>query len=131
MSKIIVSVTNDLTTDQRVHRVCSTLCKDKNEVLLVGRKLKSSVSVDDRSYQVHRFKLIFNKGPLFYLEYTIRLFLFLINQKADIYLANDLDTLLPNYLACKLKSTKIVYDNHEYYTGVHEVINNPFKISIW
>ena len=61
--KIIVSVTNDLATDQRVDKVCNTLLENNYEVLLVGRLLSDSISVQ-RSYQIKRFNLLFNKGPL-------------------------------------------------------------------
>src|SRR5690554_8125741 len=80
--KIIVSVTNDLYTDQRVHKVCSFLYENKYDVLLVGRKLKDSQEITDRSYEVKRFKLLFNKGALFYANYNLRLFLFLLFNKA-------------------------------------------------
>ncbi|NQY68211.1 MAG: glycosyltransferase [Flavobacteriales bacterium] len=131
VARIIVSVTNDLSTDQRVHRVCETLRENNHSILLVGRKLSSSLLILDRKYDTHRFNLRFNSGPIFYLEYTLRLFFFLLFNKSDVLLSNDLDTLLPNYLVSKLKSIPIVYDSHEYFTGVPELINQPFKRSIW
>ena len=37
--KIIVSVTNDISTDQRVHKVCESLQSMGFEVILWGRKV--------------------------------------------------------------------------------------------
>lgn len=99
-------------------------------VTLVGRKLKNSLPLE-RSYRTVRMRLLFTKGPLFYAEYNIRLFLFLLFQKADIHVANDLDTLLANYLASFFRNRKLVYDSHEYFTGVPEIINRPFVKASW
>ena len=51
--------------------------------------------------------------------------------RCDILLANDLDTLLPNYLISKLKNVPLAYDNHEYFTGVPELIKRPRIQKIW
>ena len=100
------------------------------EVTLVGRKLKNSLPLE-RSYRTFRMKLMFTKGPIFYAEYNIRLFLYLLFHKADILVANDLDTLLANYLASLFRKRKLVYDSHEYFTGVPEIINRPFVKASW
>ena len=73
--KIIVSVTNDLTYDQRVNKVCISLQNCGYEVLLVGRMLPESI-VLDRSYSTKRFRLLFNKGFLFYAFYAFLYFAF-------------------------------------------------------
>jgi hypothetical protein len=39
--------------------------------------------------------------------------------------ANDLDTLLPAFIAAKLKRKKLVYDAHEFFTQVPELIHRP------
>jgi glycosyltransferase involved in cell wall biosynthesis len=129
--KIIVSVTTDLVTDQRVHKVCNSLHSAGYDVLLVGRKKKDSLLLNDRPYKAYRFNLFFEKGFLFYMSYNIRLFFFLLFSKADILVANDLDTLLPNYLISKIKAIPLAYDNHEYFTGVPELTGRPFVRGAW
>jgi len=129
--RIIVSVTTDLVTDQRVHKVCSSLHNNGYDILLVGRKKHDSMPMDSRVYKTHRFSLLFDKGPFFYANYNLALFFYLLLNRCDILLANDLDTLLPNYLVSKIKHVPIAYDNHEYFTGVPELIKRPRVQKIW
>ncbi len=129
--RVIVSVINDLNTDQRVHKVCTYIQSRGYEVLLVGRKKKDSQVMEERPYHTKRFNMLFEKGPLFYAFFNLRLFAFLIFRKADILVANDLDTLLPNYLISRLKKTSLVYDSHEYFTEVPELIARPKVQAIW
>jgi len=128
--KIIVSVTNDLTTDARVAKICDTLIELNFEVILVGRKLPNSQKLN-RKYKTKRFNLLFNKGALFYANYNLRLFFFLLFSKADVYWSNDLDTLLANYMASKWKKKKLIFDSHEYFTEVPELVNRPSVQRIW
>lgn len=130
--KVIVSVSNDLYTDNRVNKVCLFLKEQGYDVLLVGRKRKNSLTLAGRSYQMRRLNLLFDKGPLFYAALNIRLFFFLLFKKADILVSNDLDTLAANYYASKFKKgTKLVYDTHEYFTEVPELINRPKIRNFW
>ena len=131
MSKrIIVSVTNELNTDQRVHKVCTSLQQMGFDVLLVGRRRKWSLLLD-RKYATKRMSLLFNNGILFYAEYNLRLFFFLLFVKCDVLLSNDLDTLLANHLASALRRTPLVYDSHELFPEAPELQNRPFVKGFW
>ncbi len=127
---IIVSVSNDLSHDQRVAKVCNSLHIEGYDVLLVGRELNNSQPIK-RNYNTHRIKLLFNKGFLFYAEFNLRLFFYLLFRNAYIYHSNDLDTLLANWLSALLRRKKLVYDTHEYFTGVPEIQNKPFIKWCW
>lgn len=127
----IVSVINDLVTDQRVDRACRAILKKGYQVTLVGRIQAKSLTMNDRPYATHRMRLLFSRGPVFYLEYQIRLFLFLLYRKSDLLWANDLDTLLPNFLISKLKKSAIIYDSHELFCEVPELLSNPKKRNTW
>src|SRR4249920_3872687 len=102
-----------------MHRICSSLSKNGFDVLLVGRKLKSSIRLGTDNdyhgypYQQKRLQPLFTKGKLFYLEYNIRLFFWLLFKKFDIVCGVDLDTILPCYFVSRMKKKKCVYDAHE------------------
>lgn len=129
--KAIVSVTNDLVTDNRVRRLCSMLVNIGYDVVFIGRKLPGSLPLPSENYRMRRMKLWFNRNAFFYAEYNIRLFFYLLFHKADVLVANDLDTLLANYMAAKIKGCKLVYDSHELFTEVPELEHNAFAKKVW
>jgi glycosyltransferase involved in cell wall biosynthesis len=131
--RILVCVTNDLVTDQRVHKVCSSLMLHypKGTIILLGRKKRNSLPLEKRNYLTHRMKLVFEFGFFFYAEYTIRLFFYILFSRTSLIVSNDLDTLLPCYLASLLKRKKLVYDSHEIFTEVPELENRLFVKKCW
>ena len=131
MKKIYISVINDIITDERVNKITRTLLKAETKIVLIGRKLQKTYPSPSEAFKIYRFRLLFKKGPLFYTFFNIRLFVFLLFKNPDILVANDLDTLLPNYLVSRIKKIPLVYDSHEYFTEVPELQERPFVKNIW
>lgn len=129
--KIICTVTNDLTYDQRMQRICTSLSNAGYEVTLVGRLRKDSKPLAAFPFATKRMKLLFDKGKLFYIEYNIRLFFLLLFIKTDVYCAIDLDSILPNYFASLFRNKKRVYDAHELFCEMEEIIARPMIHKAW
>lgn len=131
LKKIFFTVTNDLTYDQRMHRICTSLAENGFDVTLVGRKSSTSLPLSEKNFYQKRITCFFNKGKLFYAEYNIRLFFFLLFQKMDAICAIDLDTILPCLWISRWKKIARIYDAHELFTGLKEVVTRPGILKIW
>jgi glycosyltransferase involved in cell wall biosynthesis len=131
VKRIYIAVTNDLVTDNRIHKVACTLLKSGADVTVIGRKKPKSLQVQNRPYHTKRFKLLFNRGFGFYLEYNICLFFYLLFRRFNIIIANDLDTLPGSFFASKIKFKQLAYDSHEYFTEVPELVNRHIPRKIW
>jgi hypothetical protein len=136
---IYFTVTNDLSYDQRMQRICSTLAAAGWRVVLVGRTLPQSVPLTSQHFEQVRLQCLYHKSKWFYIEYNLRLFFYLMIQgiknnhknTQNIFCACDLDTLLPSFFATKLLKNKLVYDAHEIFTEVPELIHRPRTQKIW
>ena len=128
--RAIVCVTNDLVTDQRVHKTCLILQKCGYDVLETGRLLPDSLPIN-RPYQTRRVKHFFNRKAIFYAEYNIRLFFFLLFAKIDLIFTNDLDSLPAAFFAAEIRRKPLIYDTHEYFTEIPELVARPKTQRIW
>jgi glycosyltransferase involved in cell wall biosynthesis len=131
MKRLVFTVTNDLSYDQRMMRICSSLANSGYKVLLAGRKFSDSVPLNESSFKFKRIKCFFNKGPLGYAEFNIRLFFFLLFTRADLICAVDLDTIIPCFLVSGIKKTKRVYDAHELFCEMKEITTRPLIYQCW
>ena len=134
-------------------RIGTSLAQAGFDVWLVGRRLKNSQLFENQYVKSHRFALVFNKGKLFYLEYNLRLFFWLLFQRVDIIGGIDLDSILPCYFSAKIKNIlrgplsfgfwvlgfestqktkiKVVYDAHELFSETPEVVRRPKIRRFW
>ena len=120
--KVLVSVFNNLYTDQRVEKVCRTLHENGYEVELIGNNWGGAPEMK-RTYPFYRIPMKSNKLRNAYLEFNKKLYSELVNRADEktILLANDLDTLLPNYLVSKKLKLPLVFDSHEIFTEMPSI----------
>ncbi len=131
MKRAILTVTNDVSTDQRVNKAARTLHKLGFEVVIVGVKRKYSKPFSTSYARIKRMPLLFHKKFLFYAEYNIKLFFLLLFSRFNLLVSNDLDTLLAGHLAAFVRRKPLIYDSHEYFTGTPEIIGRPFVRNVW
>ncbi len=131
---IIAAVTNDLRQDQRMHRICHTLAQAGYKVTLAGRRTPYNIRDSEKNQPAYDriwLPCRFQKGKLFYLEYNLRLWQYLMRQHFDAVCAVDTDTLPACYLAARLKGKPCVLDAHEYFSEVPELAGRPLEQWIW
>jgi len=130
MKRIIISVTNDLFSDQRVLKVAHSCYNNGYKVLVIGRKNKNSKLLN-LPFQYKLLPLCFNRSVLFYAEFNIRLFFVLLFSKVDILLSNDTDSLAANFLVSKIRNKKLIFDAHEIFPELPELAHRPQIKQVW
>ncbi|MBC7885451.1 MAG: glycosyltransferase [Saprospiraceae bacterium] len=128
---IYCTVTNDLNQDQRMHRICTSMITFGYEVTLIGRQRPHSTKFLPFPFKQHRLACYFQTGFLFYAEFNLRLFFYLLFRKVDIIYSVDLDTIAPCALINILRSKKLIFDAHEYFTETPELLHRLFVKKFW
>jgi len=128
--KIILCVTGNPVYDQRVLKEAKSLSSIA-KVVLVGRNYPKEKNKLHVPFALHYFSLLFHKNVFFYAEYNIRLFFYLIFQQYKVAVANDMDTLPAVFLAAKLKRKAIIFDSHEIFSEVPELVNKAIIKKCW
>jgi glycosyltransferase involved in cell wall biosynthesis len=131
LKRIYFTVTNDLTYDQRMHRICTSLAENGYSATLVGFRRNTSLPLKQEKFSQKRLHIFFTKGALYFAEYNIRLFFFLLFKRMDAICAIDLDTILPCLYISVLKKIPRIYDAHELFADTKEVISRPAIKKIW
>ncbi len=112
-------------------RICNSLVENGYEVKLIGVSKRGSQVLQPKKYFQKRLFVFFAKGPLFYAEYNVKLFLYLLFTKATAFCAIDLDTIMPVYFVSLFRRKKRLYDAHEYFSQQKEIITRPTIYKIW
>lgn len=128
---VVFSVTNCICHDQRVQKMASVVTGLGCDVTIIGRRRGECCEEQQVPFRTKRYRMIFKKGFLFYKFFNIRLLFNLLFNKYDLLVADDLDTLLPNYIASKIRKVPLIYDSHEYFTEVPEIQDRPFVKWVW
>jgi glycosyltransferase involved in cell wall biosynthesis len=112
-------------------RICSALSEAGHEVELIGRKKGDSQSLASKNYKQTRLNCWFEKGKIFYLEFNIRLFFYLLGKSNYLLTSIDLDTSITGLMLWKLRGKPFYFDAHEMFTEVPEVIDRKKVQKIW
>src|ERR1700761_5370924 len=131
LKRIYFTVTNDLVYDQRMIRICRSLAANGYSVVLVGRRVGGSPVLNPEPFEQKRLRCLFRKGKAFYLEYNLRLLIFLWFRRMDGICAIDLDTILPCLWVSRRKRIPRIYDAHELFSEMKEVISRPGIKRVW
>lgn len=114
-----------------MQRICTALSDMGHDVVLVGRMKSHSLNLLPQKYRQHRIRCFFNKGFLFYAEFNIRLWIYLLIRNQDIVYSVDMDTLPAGWSIKKIKNKKLIFDAHEYFSEVPELLQRPVIKKIW
>jgi glycosyltransferase involved in cell wall biosynthesis len=114
-----------------MQRICHSLQSNGYNVVLIGTNLRSNKKPAKASYTQRQINCFFKKGKLFYAEFNIRAFFLLLLLKFDVVCAIDLDSVLPCLLVSKFRNKKRVYDAHELFCELPEVIARPAIYKTW
>lgn len=129
--RVVVSVFNNLYTDQRVEKVCKTLYDNGYQPILIGNNWLGAPEME-RPYPFFRIGLKSIKLRFAYMEFQTKLYKE-IQKHADnntILLANDLETIMPSYMISKKLGIPLVFDSHEIFTEMPTIQGRWVK-KVW
>ena len=133
-----VAITNNYRYDQRVQKVVRHLATMGYHVTVIGRNFPklSQEDIDSIHPDLHEsvslklLSLRHSRGWRFYLAYNWTLWKLLRKQQYDVYLANDLDTILGVFHG-SAHHAKRIFDAHEWFEEVDELQTKPFVRWVW
>ncbi|MBD3170028.1 MAG: glycosyltransferase [candidate division Zixibacteria bacterium] len=131
--KICMFLLNPYITDGRVRRTCRYLSSNGHEITVIA---ESPSGKDDeletdgvRVIRLDTSGLPTSKGR--FIKYNYRAAVLGAQANADIYHAFDLDALAPASFAALINRGKLIYESHEYYTGLEALNGRPITRFIW
>jgi glycosyltransferase involved in cell wall biosynthesis len=132
MSKLLFVTTSHPNYDQRLIRFCTFLNDEGHEVTWWSRPKHGSPNPTIRDFSVGKVNCFFQGGKMFYLEFNLRVFIKLLFSKGfDKVTAIDMDSLPAIYLTSFLKKFELIFDAHEYFSQVPEVVSRKPIQKIW
>jgi glycosyltransferase involved in cell wall biosynthesis len=97
----------------------------------LGRVLPTSPPLSTRPYSQIRLKCPYLKGPQFYLSYSAQVAAWLGARAFDVVTSCDADTLLGCTIGVSLNGAKLVFDAHEYFSELPEVVGRWHVKELW
>lgn len=121
--KVCMIVGNPFVNDSRVFKEARSLTKAGCQVIVYATRKNELLAREKRDgFVIRRITNSFSPFKPKIWEYFTEFYptyKSLIEEKADVYHAHDLDTLPIAYLAAKRNKSKIIYDSHEIFLGTN------------
>jgi len=132
-TKTCLLALNDFQHDSRLRRVAASLASWGYQVVVLAEKSESTPGAETwHGVQIERIKTtqrLWRKRR--FLGFWLRALVTAYREKAQIYHAFDLDTLLPAALAARLRGAKLIYETHELYLELEALRDRPVVRSLW
>lgn len=129
--KAIICTVSELATDYRLHKLSKTLKEAGFDSTFICRKKNGHLPFKKGDTPVIYMNTIWEKGPLFYLFFNLRIFIHLLFHNADLIVSVDLDTLTGCCIAKRIKRFRLFFDSHEYFPESPEIQNKIWIKNIW
>ncbi len=136
--RALISVSNDLYNDNRVLKTCKSLEKYGLSVTVVCKRAAKERKSQNADFSLKypklktiRLRFLFKKNVFYYAELNLRIFFVLLFKRFDVLWANDLDTLLANYLVSRLRRKPLIFDSHEMFCYVAELRVGSVQQRVW
>ncbi len=132
MPRLVHCILNDLTHEQRAHKIAMTLAQCYDFLLLGISTPRKRRTLSTRPYKTKRLFVPVSRGILFFLLANLQIFFYLLLlRRWDLVLVADLDALLGAYAAAQIRKRKVVLDSRELYPGLPSLYRRPFRRWIW
>lgn len=128
-NKIILLTFGDILFDQRLQKSIRSLEQAGYEIIVFARKLFPESP--DRNIHALRYRPLFSRGVMAYLEYNVRAFLKLVFSRHHVVVSFDLDTLPAAIAASYLKRLVVIHDAHEFFVESPELVLRSKVRAIW
>ncbi|MFQ5868326.1 MAG: glycosyltransferase family 4 protein [Candidatus Zixiibacteriota bacterium] len=132
-TKTCLLALNDFEYDSRLRRVAASLASWGYQVVVLAEKSESTS--DSETWQGVQIKRLKTTQKFWrkrrFLGFWLRAFIGAYKEKAQVYHAFDLDTLLPAALAAKLQRAKLIYETHELYLELEALRHRPVVRAVW
>lgn len=126
---IIFCSTSIADYDRRIHRIIRALLSDGYKISWISRKDDPDFSIEGITHI--DVNSIFKSGFLFYAIINFKLFYHLLAKRKTVISAVDLDTVLSAFLVSKFTGRTLIFDSHEYFPEVPELLNRKGIKNFW
>ena len=124
---------NSIDLERRILNQVKSACLNDYQVTIYAHGRRAEAVTENRAgYTLRRLKTDpFQNGPLKFLIFNLKLIGVLLRRSWTIVHCHDLWTLPGAAFVSLFRGYRLIYDAHEYYSGLEIFLNRPIRKSIW